>query len=153
MRAMKHRRPILFLFTLAFLSLGLESATSSLLFVRLVGMRVAIDDAGVEQFLRVIAEFARAEHGQMLQHDFRDSGGRIVTDIDVRFSEETFFSIIRFPDSNLYELTAYSHEKDDVWQPRWDRFISTLSSQFGQSRVTPEGATAFSGKIPNRKSQ
>jgi hypothetical protein len=88
----------------------------------------------------------------MQRYDYQKSG-RTITDISLNFEGDTFFRIGNYRDPKLYEMTVYSWEKEEIWQPRWRRFVSMLSSQFGPSRVTTQGPTPAPDKTRDRNTK
>ena len=92
--------------------------------------RVSLSNSQITLFIDKLKEFAASEHLEFAEGNFTKQG-RPVVNVAVRLNAETFYQVDNFRDPTKFEINAYSHASDDVWQPIWERLMTKLKSQFG----------------------
>jgi len=103
-------------------------------YLPLQGVRVDLDRDRINEFMDLVITFVSEHHFQFDQGDF-PKRGRTVINARIKISSQTFFHISNFRSEDAVELTAYSHESEQIWQQPWNDLVSTLSSKFGENHV------------------
>jgi hypothetical protein len=104
-------------------------------FEPLAGVRISLSQAQVPRLLQTIQSFAQTE-GLRVETANYPKQTRIVMNLNLIMSAETFFHIGNFRDPNQFDLNAYSHEYDGVWRPVWTRLTNSIVETFGTANVS-----------------
>jgi hypothetical protein len=105
-------------------------------FPPLAGVNIAIgNQTEIDQVLGVLREFGRLER-LTISEDAILKQGRDVAQIKLDRDQQTFFYMDNFRDAKSFQLIAYSHVSNAVWQPIWNRLIEKLTATVGSQRIS-----------------
>jgi hypothetical protein len=85
-------------------------------------------------FSQAITDFSNARKLRLDRGDF-PKDGRIVMNMKISLTHESFFIANNFINSNSFELIAYSHEDAELWRPVWSELIARITKEFGEPRT------------------
>jgi hypothetical protein len=79
----------------------------------------------------VISVFSNA-HGLRLGRADFPKEDRVVVNMRVRITNESFLTANNFANPAVFELIAYSHESETVWRGIWAELVSKIADEIGQ---------------------
>jgi hypothetical protein len=88
-----------------------------------------------DQVLGALREFGKLERLTISEDNILKQG-REVAQIKLDRDQQTFFYMDNFHDAKSFQLIAYSHVSNAVWQPIWNRLIVKLTATVGSQRMS-----------------
>lgn len=97
-------------------------------------LTITIRDADRAGFIDEVAAFAK-ERGARINSPPEPNQTRMT--FHVELSSQSFFGISNYHSSSLRDvnITAYSHDRPDVWTDAWKAIVERLTAGFGKDQV------------------